>query len=686
MATMANESVRPQGRQARAFFSVFGVIAIVTYFDLTRDNVVFTRNARSELSPSIRRHQELSSAIISSKRNSTAESASLHLSASGSPNKVPNEQAAEQARHFVLGRRDEYHKQGLDYRWKLRGNGYLYTVHHLILLAQLPSNNNNNIDGSPIVGTTQKVTIHNVSNKTVTDCDKYTIWVRVNGPEIFAGAAEAVMSMEGDSCFWEFDFELQQSGTYEVDVKLLLWNGDAAILENQCESSLPGLPSNETMEELKHDGFQGFKMYSASTMCCEICSRTPFCVSWSSPFLRMENPTPIRNGCELYFEPGTSDDYVPVSHLWPRRRQRRLNPAPQVHGKPHSNPYAYFLGCGWSFWFTLDFPCLSGDLDDRVFSLESTFEAIDEAPEEQEVRTLAADPSSLPLCTLEHEQVGKSSQGRWVREPPSSNVQTCPPLKTVKALDKQFLITQFEDEQPECWRRENLSIIGGQCMEMNCQLIEQNSLWKSSLHKETDFVGSWHPYSCRYEEFSTKQLQECVTKRKIVSFQHKGTSVAEFMNNFVQYRLMNVTMYPNKADPEATSIVFDTLGLLHQNGPDGSFEQALATSAVAPDNEEHYWISALFLSSEREVHTHVKRMERYNNVLPKIIEQKNYKMINVFDLTAAFTYDAATQNDGMHFIGPPMKAIVTKLFHHVCSDILSTSNAANLSTEDGVGQ
>jgi hypothetical protein len=75
-------------------------------------------------------------------------------------------------------------------------------------------------------------------------------------------------------------------------------------------------------------------------------------------------------------------------------------------------------------------------------------------------------------------------------------------------------------------------------------------------------------------------------------------------------------------------------------------------------------------------------------------------MINAFDLTAgtslplfsisasivralltvlfllifiAFTYDAATQNDGMHIIGGPMKMLATKLLHHVCQDAVEGS-------------
>jgi hypothetical protein len=66
-------------------------------------------------------------------------------------------------------------------------------------------------------------------------------------------------------------------------------------------------------------------------------------------------------------------------------------------------------------------------------------------------------------------------------------------------------------------------------------------------------------------------------------------------------------------------------------------------------------------------------MDRYNRLLSQLIEPKGLKMINAFDMTAAFTYDSATQMDGMHMIGPPMKMLVTKLFHHLCSGIVPGS-------------
>ena len=162
-------------------------------------------------------------------------------------------------------------------------------------------------------------------------------------------------------------------------------------------------------------------------------------------------------------------------------------------------------------------------------------------------------------------------------------------------------MTQFDDLHPHCWHQDNLSIIGGTCIEMNCQFIDKTSQWLSSVHNEREFNAVWRPYACDYQEFTTKQLQECVTKRKIVAFQKKGASIAAYIDEFVVHRLDNVTLYPDKEDPDALTVVFDTLSLLHQNGPDGMLEEFVSTLPAAPANEDHYWITGFFLSSEREV-------------------------------------------------------------------------------------
>jgi hypothetical protein len=217
----------------------------------------------------------------------------------------------------------------------------------------------------------------------------------------------------------------------------------------------------------------------------------------------------------------------------------------------------------------------------------------------------SAEPMAMAIekCTIAHEQLGEPSRGRWVREP-WPNETACPtPFAVVMAPNKNLPMTEFDDDYPHCWHREDLTKIGSKCIEMNCDNIDKASQWNSSLHKEQQFMGVWRPYACLYHEFTTEQLQECVTKRKIVRFKKKGASIATFMDQFVQKRLTNVTLYDdsNATDPEARTVVFDTLSLLHKNGPDGSMEEAVMKLPVAPENEEHYFITGFFLSSEREV-------------------------------------------------------------------------------------
>lgn len=178
---------------------------------------------------------------------------------------------------FVDGRRHAYKEQHFQKEWMLRGIGYLYTHHHIALMAHVPqqhdplvkqaesgdghSNNNNN-------SVIRIVNVH--PNKTIADdnnrnyCDLLTIWVRVNGPEIFAGRAQAVRYAKGSSCHWEFPFDLQIQGNYTVDAKVLVWNGLAPIGGNdrsQCEFT-KGNINRTALQELypKHTGFVGYKV------------------------------------------------------------------------------------------------------------------------------------------------------------------------------------------------------------------------------------------------------------------------------------------------------------------------------------------------------------------------------------------------------------------------------------------
>jgi hypothetical protein len=437
-----------------------------------------------------------------------------------------------------------------------------------------------------------------------------------------------------------------------------------------------------------HAGFVGFKLYSPTQSCCEICTRlSPYCRYWATPALGIESPSRMTNGCELFFEKGTPQDYIPLSHLIQtptpknsnstaasRNKRRRLNQVPDAfHGPPHNNPTSYFLGCGWSNWFTLDFPCESGDLDDRIHLAQNTFSFT--PPQRPNTATATAverqEVPLLPLCTIDNEGLAKSN-GRWVREPwPGTDM--CPSTMEVdRDFNEAFKIMKNDGAHPHCWHRDDLSLIGHDCVEMNCRFIEREAKWISPLHEEKRWFGVWRPYDCDYLEFTDSQLQQCVSNRKIKKMKTEGASIARYIREYLELRLKNITMH-DASDPEAIEVTIDTLKLLHLNGAVSMLENRLNKMPIVGKNEEYYWVTGFFLTSERETHVHVPRMDLFNHHVPAILDPKGYKMINTYDMSAGFAYESATQFDGMHFIGPSMKMVMTKVFHHMCADTVEGS-------------
>ena len=164
--------------------------------------------------------------------------------------------SGNEALEFVHRRRQVYEAQGLYREWKLRGIGYLYSKLQMVLFAEVPAH------PQPGHNTIRIVNIHpNSSTVGRTDCDLLTIWVRVNGPEILAGQAQAVSDNTTGVCHWEYPFDLHRQGSYKVDAKVLVWNGLAPIGGNdrsQCEYQKGNI--TDGMEFPVHAGFVGFKV------------------------------------------------------------------------------------------------------------------------------------------------------------------------------------------------------------------------------------------------------------------------------------------------------------------------------------------------------------------------------------------------------------------------------------------
>lgn len=200
-----------------------------------------------------------------------------------------------------------------------------------------------------------------------------------------------------------------------------------------------------------------------------------------------------------------------ASHVASSRHRRRLADPPTVHGPPHSFETAYYVGCGWSFWFTLDLPCRDGALDDQIFMVNRTFVLPESVPQ----------PATLPTCRLNETDL---SNGRWVRMP-WPNTTVCPEMQRDDSLTK-FPAFIHHGDKPYCYHREDLRVQRTKCVEMNCRFIPQESLWQSNVGQEHNFYGVYRNYDCNMLEFTSEQLQQCITKRKLRNWEVKGASIS----------------------------------------------------------------------------------------------------------------------------------------------------------------
>eukprot|EP00978_Attheya_sp_CCMP212_P039316 scaffold203359_cov35-Attheya_sp.AAC.1 len=593
-------------------------------------------------------------------------------------------QISDEALKFVLSRRTAFENVGMGHNWRSRGLGYLYIQHKVILVATLPDPEH------PAVGQ-NTILIHNVhpESELRNDCNLFTIWVRVRGPEIMAGSAQAVEAMNEQSCYWIFNFELQVDGEYGVDAKGLIWNGAVEHTDKmKCNVKEGKLPADKLKKYPIHAGFQAFKLYWPEIACCEICSRLrPHCKYWASPPLKMKNPGFVHNGCELLFSSDVPTEVIPRSCIFgdinttlshyntAGHRNRNLKKEEEeevvyTHGRPHNAPLSYFIGCGWSNWFTLDFPCLSAAKDDQVFMTQNTFYF--HRPKSDTIVSQASAAPSLPLCTLENERFDQSD-GRWVREA-WPNSETCPaPIYTPS--NNLFHIINHDGAHPHCWHRDDFTRIGKECMEVNCDLIREDSKWISPLRaNETKWMGVWRQRTCDYYEYTDTELQQCFNERKVSEIKVEGLSIAEFLNEYLERRLQNLTLFNDDTSTDSISVILNTFALVHHSWIDDKVVlEKLSAADDVDSRQEHFWVSGFYISSERDTYANSDRMNDINHMAYERLTPKGYKMLNLYDLSGAFSYDTSTQFDGLHIIGPPMKMVMTKLFHFLCKDTVKGS-------------
>mmetsp|Transcript_5404 Transcript_5404/g.15301 ORF Transcript_5404/g.15301 Transcript_5404/m.15301 type:complete len:671 (+) Transcript_5404:70-2082(+) len=641
--------------------------------------------------------QQLAAGEVQWKTSSVASSLSSLTaspwSSSSLKTNLDNSSLAYQAIEFVQSRKTAHHAAGFNYaHWRLRGVGYLLEQHGMVLAAEVPTSSSEvNIVGENTFITIRDVSTYTKDKKkwTAEECSKFFIWVRVRGGEIFAGQAPTAdattITSAGHVCVWRYEFQPSVSGLYHVDAKIIQYNGnqphtpDMKCVVNNTDTDAGRAGLQNIIDEYPlHAGWKGFKLYYPAVACCEICTRMEGCRAWSSPPFNIAPSQlhTVTNGCELYYDKSTAVEIIPRSHLHGNLSMSLMQElqAPNasliqktvnyIFGRPHRQiPAMNFVGCGWSNWFTLDFPCVSGELGDMVFMQNNSFAVLPQRSTDSLQQSPWELESKLPLCELDEEL---NSSGRWVRGtvPPECQEITFDPKRT------KFSIVEWDGAHPHCWHRDDLARVGQGCFEINCRLIDPESKYMSPMRDETPiWYGKWMPRRCRYLELTDVQLQKCIDARQIVSFNREGRSISEFLDEYVTQRIGYVK--PFNGTSKGAFAILSTKALLHlMSLSDEELAETLRNLPNVTESRQYFIVGGFFLSSERETYADAERMKTVNDMLKKEITTKGYQYLSAYDLSAAFTYDTAAQFDGMHIIGPPMKALITKYFHFLCKDVI----------------
>lgn len=453
-------------------------------------------------------------------------------------------------------------------------------------------------------------------------------------------------------------------------------------------------------------GFLGFKFYSPRESCCEICAREPLCKYWVSPPLSITPGWSRWNGCELFFEqPVDSQDHAMITRQIRRRSKiRRLfssqnmhlpanesklhphfrsihnmsdvdythQPPLIFHGKPHNLETMSFIGCGWSFWHTQTYACLDTALDDAVPVFPSNTFTLPSNMGNLPVK-YSVDESSRRECGLKDEYPQNrfsmmTDSGRWVRLP-WPNETECPRPMQFDPERKSFELVEFDGDHPRCWFRDDLSIIGQRCVEY-CAHNEYHHPWVSSLKVETKHNSIWKNYNCDYIELTNAELQKCVDSKRIGSYKVEGASIAQFLSEFLLQRFASIKLYNDTETPVTLTLSTFRIPHLLWHLNETQMRATLEAAPLVGENEENYYLTGYYYTSEREPWVTVDHAESLAELMQEILIPKGWRMINGFDVSAAFTYEVATQDDGLHMIGGPVKMVITKLLHHVCRDHL----------------
>jgi len=505
-----------------------------------------------------------------------------------------------------------------------RGASWLYTKKGLNLVGR--TRERREVAGSRVLDIVE-------ANRNTCNSSDIQIYVRVYGPEVIAGHAEPV----NGECAWTFRFSPSVAGNYRLQAKLLSFNGNVESQPNNCIGSSHKLANESRKDPVPGEGTVfGHRFYGPNEACCEMCARNSTCKYFRSPAGN--------------FICGMKD--TPYS-------EEELGNAKYFGHLENSNiETVYYLGCGWSFGLSMDYPCKPGSWEDELFILGPHFTV------DFETESILLD-SDGPLC-----EAGLHP-GSWIIRD-TSYFKECKYNPSAVYTKSPIPVGVVQKNDPGyCWFQEDIEQDTEKCMEADCAAFKKAVFWKNSPFSSQSIVrATYRPISgCRFLDLSQEELQKCVKKKNVSGFDFRGASISKFMRQYFEKRIDEI-IFVDENKTNSQTVVIDTLKSPHLlwHMTMEKIQNEVEKKPPAENKGFYFVVTPMFISSERENHDLSIRAEQFSRIMHEILTPKGYKILDYFHPSAAFTYEMATQIDGMHIIGLPMKLLFAQVMTQLCGD------------------
>ena len=251
--------------------------------------------------------------------------------------------------------------------------------------------------------------------------------------------------------------------------------------------------------------------------------------------------------------------------------------------------------------------------------------------------------NGLQACLLDDEKLDVSN-GRWVRYPyPDDSVCGSSERDSNAAGFNVFKLKYFGDQNPVCWHRDDFTQVANSCAEQGCKFVV-NHRWVTDLKRDAKWFGWWKPYSCEYRDMGDNDIRRCIDLKKISKIELRGASLKGVVDSYMSQKLLKINMTTETKN----IVVLDTLKMPHLLWNKGINEHRNDLmndfpNVTADSEQESYFLSGFTFTSEREPHVRIDRSLQFSKMAYDILTPKGYKLINAFDVTAAFAFDTDGQ-------------------------------------------